>query len=387
MIVKQMNGFSYEELAYHLDDSNCYRAFLGLGFADKPMRHKTLQRNIKKIRAETIEENNRTLMRYAAKAGLENGKMVRVDCTVTESNIHDPSDSSLLFDCVRVLSREMMKAKARFGLESVDHTRRAKRRALGILNAKNDEQRKPLYFDLLKTTRDTVGQAERMVPMLEELPGEKLQDVSGILAAQGIALELRHYLSLAESVIAQTERRVLRGEKVPAKEKVVSIFEPHTDIIVKDRRDTLYGHKECLASGVSGLITDLVVLEGNPADATLAVDMVKRQQEIFGRVPRQTSMDGCFASKVNLAELKGLGVKDVAFCKKRGLAITDMVKSTWVYRKLRDFRAGIEGIISFVKRCFGMRRCTWRGFASFKAYSWASVFSANLLILARYSLA
>jgi IS5 family transposase len=156
--------------------------------------------------------------------------------------------------------------------------------------------------------------------------------------------------------------------------------------IKKLRPETLYGHKLCLTAGASSLVTDLVVLEGNPADATLAVTMIERQRDIYGRVPLKSAMDGGFASKANLAAIKALGVRDVVFSKKRGLAIEDMAKSAWVYRKLRDFRAGIEGVISFLKRCFGTRRCNWRGFESFKAYAWSSVIAMNLLVMARHLL-
>lgn len=149
----------------------------------------------------------------------------------------------------------------------------------------------------------------------------------------------------------------------------------------------MFGHKVTIAGGVSGLLTDLVIEQGNPADVTLAERMVTRQQEIFGQVPRQAAFDGGFASKENLRAIKQLGVKDVAFAKKRGLAITEMAKSTWVYKKLRNFRAGTEGMISFLKRCFAMGRCTWRGFASFQAYAWSSVLTANLLLVARRSTA
>ncbi len=131
------------------------------------------------------------------------------------------SDSSLLWDCVRVLVRLMTKAKGTLGTSFNSRRRRAKRRAIGILNAKSKEQRTALYRDLL--TR----------------------------------------------VVDQTERRVLRGESVPATQKLVSIFEPHTDIIIKDRRDTFYGHKICLTSGASGLVLDVVMEEGNPSDSTL----------------------------------------------------------------------------------------------------------------------
>ncbi len=254
---------------------------------------------------------------------------------------------------------------------------RAKKRALGILNARNKKQRTKLYRDLLKVTRKTCNDGERVLSALGCGP------TSDPLWAMAIEAQLRHYLVLARKVIGQTERRVLAGESVPPQDKIVSIFEPHTDIIIKDRRETLFGHKVTIAGGVSGLLTDLVIERGNPADVTLAERMITRQQEIFGRPPRQAAFDGGFASKANLAAIKELGVKDVAFAKRRGLAITQMAKSTWVYKKLRDFRAGIEGMISFLKRCFAMGRCTWRGFASFKAYAWASVLTANFLLVAR----
>src|ERR1700722_69744 len=114
--------------------------------------------------------------------------------------------------------------------------------------------------------------------------------------------------------------------------------------------------------------------------------MIERQRELYGRAPRQASFDGSFTSRANLATLKGLGVEDVAFSKGRGLSISEMVKSTWVYRRLRDFRAGVEGTISFLKRAFGLGCCTWSGLASFKSYVWGSVLACNLLVVARHLL-
>jgi IS5 family transposase len=199
-----------------------------------------------------------------------------------------------------------------------------------------------------------------------------------------VAEDLDRFLPLTQRVMDQAQRRVLEGESVPAGEKIVSIFEDHTDIIRKDRRETLYGHKICLTSGASSLILDCKVLEGNPADSTLAKVMVERQSDIYSRPPRQIVFDGGFASKMNLSEIKAMGVQDVAFSKRRGLAIGDMVKSTWVYKRLRDFRAGIEGNISFLKRVFGLDRCTWKSRPSFQSYVWGSILSFNLLVLARH---
>jgi IS5 family transposase len=375
-----MNGFSCEELAFHLADSRSYRAFCRLGIGDGAPSKSALQRDIKKLRPETLEKINRALVELAVSKRIEHGRKVRVDCTVVESNIHEPTDSSLLNDCVRVLCRLTQRAKERFGATVTDHRRRAKRRALGIMNAKTNKRRNKLYRDLLKVTRKTVGDAERVDQELRSI------DTGDIIAVTCLAAELRHYIPLARRVIDQAERRVLHGESLRPEEKLVSIFETHTDIIKKDRRDTYYGHKTALSGGASGMVTDMVIEEGNPADSTLAVPMIERHEEIFGHTPRQTAMDGGFASKPNLVAIKARGVEDVVFAKKRNLEVVEMAKSSWVYKRLRNFRAGVEGTISFLKRCFGLGRCMWRGFESFKSYAWSSVIAANLLVMARHVL-
>jgi len=384
IVIKQMNCFSYEELAFHLADSRSYRAFCRFGINDKTPKKPTLQRNIKRVSPETMEAINRILVRRACKEGIEKGRKVRIDCTVTETNIHYPTDAWLLWDCVRVLTRDMRQVRELTGFSFSDHSRRAKRRHTGIGDCRSQKKRTKLYRDLLKVTLKTVSAADRA---LEALKQYDAPDLNSLILALALESQLKHYLPLTRQVISQAERRVLLGESVPSTEKLVSIFEPHTDIIKKDRRDTLYGHKLSLSSGASGLVLDCVVLDGNPADSSLSVDMVERQTDLYGRPPRQVALDGGFASKTNLRDIKDLGVKDVAFHKRRGLKVSDMVKSSWVYKRLRNFRAGIEGVISFLKRCFGLDRCTWRSLRSFKAYTWSSVVSANLLLIARHKLA
>jgi len=377
LLLKQMKGFSYEELHFHLMDSGTYRTFCRFGLMEDVPGRSTLAENIKKVRAETLEQVNRHLLEHAKLKGVEKGRKVRIDATVVETNIRKPTDSSLLYDGVALLARLLSEAKELIGYRHwSDHTRRAKRRMLAVQNARTATKREEAYRDLLKVSRKTLGYAEGA---LEALP-----------SAGDATAKLRAHMEEAarwlRAVIDQTERRVLRGETVPVEEKVVSFFEPHTDIIVKDRRETHYGHKVTLTGGASGLILDLVIESGNPADSTRVVPMLERQCEIYGRVPRQASFDGGYASKANLAQAKALGVKDVCFSKKRGLEITDMVKSTWVYRQLRNFRAGVEGLISYLKRAFGLDRCTWKGQLSFGSYVWSSVLSANLLTLARIAL-
>jgi transposase, IS5 family len=153
--------------------------------------------------------------------------------------------------------------------------------------------------------------------------------------------------------------------------------------IVKGSRDVDYGHKLNLTAGKSGLILDLVIEAGNPADSERLLPMLERHIAFWGAAPRQAAADGGFASRDNLAAAKARGVEDMAFHKKAGLRVEDMVRSHWVYRKLRNFRAGIEAGISCLKRAYGLARCTWRGLDHFKAYVWSSVVAYNLAFFAR----
>ena len=382
-IIKQMEEFSYEDLAFHLLDSVCYRSFCRIGFAEKGFKKSALCNNIKTISSETWESINRILVSYGVKNKIEKGRQARIDCTVVASNIHKPSDSSLLWDCVRVLTRRLVQINEQFkglNVHFSNHTKRAKRRMLGVMNAKNKKDRKKQYQDLLKVTDKTVGYAQTTVSLLKTFPS-KFPNL--IESAQNVADDLNQLLELTYKVIDQTVRRVIHGESVPASEKIVSIFEPHTDIIVKDRRDTYYGHKVCLSGGASNLITDCLIVEGNPKDSTLTGQMLDRHEEIYGRYPLKVALDGGFASKKNLESAKDKKIKDVCFAKKCGLKVEDMCRSDYVYKRLRRFRAGIESGISWIKRCFGFSRCTWKTFSSFKSYVWASIVSANLLTLAR----
>jgi IS5 family transposase len=377
-IVKQMLGFTYKELAFHIIDSNSIRRFMRIGIADKGFKKSVLNKNIKALSPQTWEAINAQIVQYSDDEKIEKGREVRIDCTVVESNIHEPTDSSLLWDSIRVLTRLLHRAKEDFGLRVSfqDHSRRAKRRLLGIMNSRSKKDRKSKYADLIKVTTKSIGYAKSAIEAIDQVASIS----HGLIA---LRLDLNQYSQLAARVVDQTQRRVLFGEDVPASDKVVSLFETHTDIIVKDRRDTFFGHKICLTGGASNLIVDCLIVDGNPADSSLTVEMLDRQKELYGRYPLKVALDGGFASKDNLNKAKEKQIKDVCFAKKRGLKVEDMCRSQWVYDRLRKFRAGIESGISWVKRCFGMTRCTWKGLRSFKSYVWASIVSANLLTLAR----
>jgi len=376
-LLKQIHGLSYRELEFHLQDSEAFRAFVGLGFAERPS-HQALQSNVKRIGPGTWESIHRVLIRFAREEGIEQGRTIRGDTTVVDAAIHEPADSSLLWDCVRVATRLMHRmARRRPSLRKAfsDHTRRAKRRAYTI---KFHRRRK----DLVGQYRDLI----RVAHAVRADAGTVVEKAAGMKDLEPLVTELRALLRRMAQVLDQTERRVLDGEKVPSVEKIVSIFEVHTDIIVKDNRETRYGHKVYLTGGKSSLVLDCVIEEGNPADSTLIERSLERHIDLFGEAPRQAAFDGGFASKANIATAKALGVEDIAFHRKSGLEISDMVRSAWVFRRLRDFRSGIEGCISTLKRAFQMGRCNWRGLDSFRSYVWNSVTSFNLIVLARHLL-
>jgi len=371
-LIKQTHQFSYEKLAFHLSDSQSFRAFGRLPWGYTPSKT-VLQENISKIEESTWQAINRVLVSWANRKGLEKGRKIRVDATGVESNIHYPTDSQLLVDAIRVLTRLLKRLRKRQSVRFIDHCRRAKRRCLEIRNSRG-QKRKKHYSDLLKVARHTHSYVQRVLEPAEDWPDP---------ISQALAQDLAHYQNLLEQVIQQTERRVLHGEKVPAREKVVSLFEEHTDIIEKGARESLFGHKLFLSVGKSSLILDAVLMQGNPADSQQLEPLLERQCDLYGRYPRQASFDGGFASVDNLKWAKKQGVKDVAFAKKCGLKIEDMVRSSWVYQQLRRFRAGIEGCISTTKRVFGLTRCLWKGWAHFQRYMHLSVVSYNLVVLAR----
>ena len=376
-VLLHLRQTSYRGLAFELADSLSARRFARLDPSRAAPGKSALQAGIGSIGAGTWERIGRGLLEAARTAGVETGATVRVDSTVTETHILEPSDSGLLYDGVRVLTRLLHRARKKLGPKAVvfrDHRRAAKRRAMEIGSRRGAERRARSYRKLLRVVRRTRRYMASALPAVQAVES----DWSRAWAAEATA-----YLELLDRVVDQTERRVFGGETVPAGEKVLSLFEPHTDIIRKGGRKTQYGHKINVASGRSGLVLDVVVEQGNPADSARCLPMLQRHVEHYGAAPSRAAFDGGYASRKNLTEGKQLGVDHLVFHKKRGIKPEDMTPSSWLYRRLRRFRAGAEAGISYLKRCFGLGRCLWRGFARFKAYVHSAVFTHNLMRLAR----
>lgn len=369
---------SIRRLSQLISDSVSLRQFLGLSLLDPAPKRSAIQGNLKKVRPETWGLVLEGLLRSSEALEHESGDRVRIDCTVTESNVHHPTDSSLLWDCLRTLNRLLKKAQ-RSGI-TCDRSwiREAKKARKKINFAQRQAKRIPHYRALLSQLSSALEESTRVVAALRTLPSEGDRT--------RLAELIETFVMRSRQVADQTRRRVFEGESVPVAEKVFSIFEVHTDLIRK-RKQSEYGHKLVLTVGKSGLVLDCVIERGNPADVTLVERQLQRQAALYGKPPRDAVFDGAFASGENLRRAKRLGVKRCAFSKGKGLTPKEMAGSRRTYGRLKNFRAGVEGIISDLKRTYGLGRCLWKGWSGFKAYVWSSVLTFNLVKLARLRLA
>src|SRR6266852_3219918 len=225
-LLKQYRQLSYEELAFHLEDSASFRAFARLPLSWSP-RKSVLHKTISAISAASWEAINRAAVCSARQGKLESGTMIRIDSTVTQALMPAPTDSALLWDAVRVMVRLLKQASALPRVPSIiwrNHRRLAKKRALAIQYSRGTAHKAKLYRELIAATRATVSALEHAVQRLA---------AGTTIEAELWLGQVRHYLPLIERIIAQAERRVLAGEAVPSGEKLVSLFETHADIIVK----------------------------------------------------------------------------------------------------------------------------------------------------------
>lgn len=380
-ILKQRKGYSYRELRERIHEGVAFRWFTR--FYCDPIPHFTsLQKAIKSIKPTTWSRINEILVQYGRSKKVENGKSLRIDTTVTETNIAYPIDARLLWDSIRVLTRIMeasRKVLPALNFAFAKRTRRAKKRCYAIVMAKGPkakQRRQKLYKDLIKVANEVFRMASSCCEELRKCPH---------IEAMAFYQELDHYLTLTAPAIDQCERRMLHGEKVPAPEKIVSIFEEHTDIIKrgKSQSPTEFGHKVLVTTGKSGLVTQYEIFRGNPSDSDMLSATLTQHQKQYGQAPHSLCGDRRFFSQENEDLAYRNHVKKVSICKPgyRSKARQQIEKQSW-FKKLQRFRAGIEGIISALMRGYGLKRCLWKGWRSFKSYVGLGVVTFNLQKLA-----
>jgi len=382
-IIYQIKAYSFRELEARLGDSFNFRKFTSF-YARKIPHYTDFEKAFKKIRPETFEIINDLLVAHAIKKKLEDGKKLRGDTAVVESNIHHPTDSTLLWDGVRVLDRLMAGAVKNCPSAIFEYHKRtkvSKKLCYKITMAKGkkaEKTRAKCYRELLRYSREVLAMAKACRAALSGVCDFHEKDAAVFLGG-----EMDNYIPLMEKSIAQCERRVLQGEKVPASEKIVSIFEPHTDVICRGKTmsPAEFGHKVLITSGASCLITQYKVCEGNPGDNELFQNLLEKHVEQFGKCTEAFAGDRRFYSSENerLAADDPFNVELVSIPKPgyRSSKRRAFEDKAW-FKKLQRFRAGIEGGLSTLIRCFGLDRCLWRGFASFKSWVGLSVFAYNL---------
>jgi IS5 family transposase len=385
LAIKHLYDWSYEQSALRVADSLVLRQFCRVYLQATPDQS-TLCRWANLIQPQTLQAFNQRIMNLAIDSKLTRGRKLRMDGTVVETTIHHPTDSRLLADSVRVLGRTLTRAKILLGSGSElskewfrNRQRSAKRAARKIagLSHRSREQMKSHYQRLVQTTQATVRQAERVLTELQN----RVADEGHILIES-----LQTFLPRAQQVIDQTMRRVFAGEKVTQAEKLVSIFEPHTDIIRRGKvnKDSEFGHKVWLGEVEGGFIAQYKVLDGNPADNSQWQPTLENHVQLFGRPPRQVSADRGVHSAGNEAFAAKLGVKRIVLPKpgRKSETRRQHERQRWFWRG-RRFHAGVEGRISVIKRKHGLNRCRNRGQDGFESWIGWGVIANNLTALGK----
>jgi len=380
LTIKRLYGLSYEQTEYQVRDSLVLRQFCRVYFNPVP-DDTTLIRWANLVKAETLVAYNQRVTQLATELKVTKGRKLRTDGTVVESNIHAPSDSRLLADSVRVLGRTLQRAKQVLSKQTElgakvfrNRTRSARKtaRKVGRLVARQKEAGQRAYRKLVKIAQQSVSQAQQVLAALEE---------SNHQQAQHLRNTLETFLPRVEQVIEQTVRRVFQEEKVPADEKIVSIFEPHTAIIRRGKpgKPVEYGRKVWLDEVEGGIVTRWQVLEGNPSDKLQWIPSLDAHQQLFGKPPTQASADRGVYSAPNEAEAKRRGVKRVVLPKpgKKSEKRRQHEKQPW-FRRARKWHAGVEGRISVLKRCYDLDRCLNHGKDGFHCWVGWGVIAHNL---------
>jgi transposase, IS5 family len=389
LVLMRLKNWDYRELRERIADGLTLRQFTDFYCARVP-KHDAFQRGFIRLTPQTLKAVNDLVVRAAVDLGLEDGAKLRVDTTVVQADIHHPTDNTLLWDVVRVVTRlvwrlaEVLEVRRIKGFR--DRTRSARRRMYEIqrmTTRQRHEQQTGTYRELIGIAEEVVGSARAAVEETRKMRGK---DIIAAMAIAELHEQIAHFCGLGSRVIDQARRRVLDGEQVPYGEKIYSIFEPHTDLIKrgKVRTPIEFGHKVFLAESVQGLITQYEVLKGNPSDEVHVAPSLQRHRQTFGRVPELYGSDRGFFSEQNLASCKHDGVKVVCIPQRGGkkTAEREAYEKSADFKQGQRFRAGIEGRISVLFRGRGMKRCLAEGRDRFDLWVAAAVLANNLMRIA-----
>jgi IS5 family transposase len=378
LVVQHLEGLPFRETVIRIGGDPFLQDFLRMR-KRAVMDYSFLDKCFLVIRPQTWRRVNELLGEYGIAEEMVSTNVIRTDTTVVESNIHYPTDASLLWDTWRVASRLLVRAREIFS-ESCPHRfhdRKIKRLYLYVtryLPSKSESRQRRVKAAF----RTLIERTDWIVAIAGEFCAQAASGQNTAMVA--VALELKAYLPSMKKIVATARRAQIDGEKVPASERVFSLFEQHTELIKRGRREkpVEFGHKVLLCQTVEKFITDYEVYEKQLADCELTESVIQRHEKLFGTRPEVLAADKGFCPAE--AKFKELAEQvDTLAIPRRMRDFVDKVLVYW-----QAFRAGIEGTISGLKRAFRLIRCFFRGFSSFSAAVGLGVFCHNLIVLAEY---
>jgi transposase, IS5 family len=392
LILKHVRNWSYAVLEREVRANLVYRDFTRVGGSKMPDA-KTMGRWGVAVGPEAVKQIHEGMVKIAQDKGVAEGRRMRVDTTVVETNIHYPTDSSLLGDGVRVLIRTMKKITAiagETGAKLRDRSRSVKLRVLDIARAarakgpQSQEKLKRAYGKLLNSTSRVVGQAKRF--SMEIAEGVKRStDILQQLALEGLRQEIDVMVPLVKQVMKQTRARIFRGN-TRAESKILSLFEPTTEVIRKGKaaKPNEFGKMVKLQEAENQIVIDYEVYDRRPNDSDLLIAAIETHQARLGRTPRLVAADAAFYSIKNETAAKEKGVKRVCIPNRNTKSPERKreQKKRW-FRNGQKWRTGCEGRISVVKRRHGLNRCRYKGDAGMKRWVGLGVIADNLVNIGR----
>jgi IS5 family transposase len=392
MLLKHLRNWSFQELGREVRPNLLYREFTRIGSGKVPDA-KTLGRQALALGPEVIEQIHERMVQLAVENKVVQGRKMRVDTTVVETNIHYPTDSSLLGDGDRVLTRLMKKVTGIAGIvgtKLVNRMRSVQRRVAEIARAsrakgeKGKQKIEPLYRKLLGITGRVVGQAKRFSSEIGS-GVKRSSDVLKQAALEGLKREIDDMVEIVKKVVHQTKARVLGGDTHVA-DKLLSVFETSTEVIRKGKasKPTEFGKMLKIQEAENQIVIDFEVYDQKPSDSDLLIPSIEAHQILMDRTPDLVAADAGFYSAKNVAKAEEMGVKRVSVPNRstKSPARRQLQKKRW-FKKGQKWRTGCEGRISLLKRRHGLRRSLYKKDAGMKRWVGLGVIADNLINIGR----
>lgn len=372
-LYKEIKSLDYRQLEYHQEDSKICAQFLNLD-EGREYTFQLYQKYISKIRPESLEKFMVALNKIAISEGLESVEKIRMDSTVIETNIHYPTNNSLLWDCIKESHRLLSALKNEISdIDYRDYLKSAKKTYFKINVTSKKEQRTRMFESQLETFTKCINQVSNVL--------KKKAIYSQTMLSGNIFNLLERHLPIMEKIYNMTKKHEIERILVDNKDKIFSIHEQHTDIIVKGQREVKFGHKVDLVSGKGNIILLCDVLKGNPKDTANFENNLKNIISTYGETPKSVATDGGYASKNNMEVAKKEGILNIVFNKIVG-GLKNKFSSKSMETRLKKWRSGMEAVISNLKRGFDLGFCTWKGEVHFKAKVFWSVIAYNIRVMA-----